>query len=97
NGDADGSYERKQGTSMGNLAEDRPSKRSRDNTDATSLHVLQNHDLEKENEKKIRRKREGSGERERHFDDSKEGDERHGSTRSERIKDAKHKDEKHKD
>ncbi|KAL0312454.1 UNVERIFIED_CONTAM: hypothetical protein Sradi_5644700 [Sesamum radiatum] len=88
---------KKQGTKWGDFSEERQGKRSRENTERTSQDESQNHELDKEIEKRIRKKREGSSEKEKHYDDFKEGDERRLSSRGDRAKDVKYRDDKHKD
>ncbi|KAK4435478.1 hypothetical protein Salat_0711200 [Sesamum alatum] len=88
---------KKQGAQWGEFSEERQGKRSRENTERTSQEESQNPELEKEIEKRIRKKREGSSEREKHYDDFKEGEERWLSSRGERAKDVKYRDDKHKD
>ncbi|KAK6158387.1 hypothetical protein DH2020_005701 [Rehmannia glutinosa] len=88
---------KKQGSQLGDFSEERQGKRTRDNNERTSLDELRNPDLEKEIDKKIRRKREVSSEREKHYDESKEGDGRRLSSKGDRAKDVKYRDDKHKD
>ncbi|KAH6760934.1 hypothetical protein C2S51_017883 [Perilla frutescens var. frutescens] len=88
---------KKQGPLPENLIEERQGKRARENTERALLDELRNPDLEKEIEKRIRRKREVSTEREKHYDDAKEGDERRLSSKGDRAKDVKYRDDKHKD
>ncbi|KAL0331087.1 UNVERIFIED_CONTAM: hypothetical protein Sangu_1654200 [Sesamum angustifolium] len=87
----------KQGTQWGDFSEERQGKRSRENTERTSQDESQDPEWEKEIEKRIRKKREGSTEKEKHYDDFKEGDERRLSSRGDRAKDVKYRDDKHKD
>ncbi|XP_024994645.1 uncharacterized protein LOC112527996 isoform X4 [Cynara cardunculus var. scolymus] len=54
---------------------------------------LRNPELEKELEKRMRRRGEGSSDKDKYQDDVKEGDDRRLSTRSDRSKDERHKDE----
>lgn len=86
---ADGDLPKKQASE--DAVEDRPGKRGRDNTELAPQDDSRNPDLEKEVEKRIRRKREGSNDREK-YQDSRESDERHGSSRVDRGKDGKYKD-----
>lgn len=88
---------KKQGPLPGDFIEERQGKRARENAERALLEELRNPDLEKEIEKRIRRKREGSTEREKHYDDVKEGDERRLSSKGDRAKDVKYRDDKHKD
>ncbi|KAL1552747.1 titin [Salvia divinorum] len=81
----------------GDFIEERQCKRARENTERLLLDELRSPDLEKDIEKRIRRKREGSSEREKHYDDSKEGGERRSSSKGDRAKEAKFRDDKHKD
>ncbi|GJV80130.1 hypothetical protein Tco_1516000 [Tanacetum coccineum] len=52
---------------------------------------LRNPELEKELEKRLRRRGEGSSDKDKYHDDIKEGDDRRLSTRSDRSKDERHK------
>ncbi|KAL8536354.1 hypothetical protein ACS0TY_011834 [Phlomoides rotata] len=88
---------KKQGTQLGDFSEERQGKRARENTERTLLDESRNPEFEKDIEKKIRRKREGSSEREKYYDDYKEGDERRSSSKGDRGKDLKYRDDKHKD
>ncbi|KAJ9549718.1 hypothetical protein OSB04_022261 [Centaurea solstitialis] len=54
---------------------------------------LRNPELEKELEKRMRRRGEGSSDKDKYQDDLKEGDDRRLSSRSDRSKDERHKDE----
>ncbi|KAG8375562.1 hypothetical protein BUALT_Bualt10G0113500 [Buddleja alternifolia] len=58
---------------------------------------LQNPELEKEIEKRARKRREGFSERDKHYIDSKEGDAKRLSARGDRAKDMKYIDDKQKD
>ncbi|XP_051137055.1 uncharacterized protein LOC127255529 [Andrographis paniculata] len=91
----DGEVGKKQAAQVGDSSKERQSKRFRENADQTD--ELRNADSEKEVEKKTRKKRDGSSERDKHHTDSKEGDERRLSSRGDRGKDAKYRDTKHKD
>ncbi|KAL0312452.1 UNVERIFIED_CONTAM: hypothetical protein Sradi_5644500 [Sesamum radiatum] len=87
---------KKQGTQWGDFSEERQGKRSRENTERTSQDESQNPELDKEIEKRIRKKREGSSEKEKHYDDFKEGDERRLSSRDSH-KDDRRRDEKYRE
>ncbi|PIN01746.1 hypothetical protein CDL12_25741 [Handroanthus impetiginosus] len=94
---ADMDIGKKQGSQLGELSEERQGKRSRENADRTLQDDLRNPELEKETEKRIRRKREVSSEREKNYEDSKEGDDRRSSSKGDRSKDVKYRDDKYKD
>ncbi|KAL1532200.1 filaggrin-like isoform X2 [Salvia divinorum] len=81
----------------GDFIEERQGTRARENTECVLLDELRSPDLEKDIEKRIRRKREDSSEREKHYDDAKEGGERRSSSKGDRTKDIKYRDDKHKD
>ncbi|XP_011101051.1 filaggrin-like [Sesamum indicum] len=88
---------KKQGTQCGDFSEERQGKQLRENTERTSQDESHDPEWEKEIEKRIHKKREGSSEKEKHYDDFKEGDERRLSSRGDRAKDVKYRDDKHKD
>ncbi|KAL8063982.1 hypothetical protein ABFX02_01G061600 [Erythranthe guttata] len=88
---------KKQVPQLVDFSEDRLGKRARDNTERTLRDESRKPELEKEIEKKARKKREASSEKEKHYDDSKEGDERRLSSKGDRSKDLKYRDDKHKD
>ncbi|XP_042034131.1 ABC transporter F family member 4-like isoform X2 [Salvia splendens] len=87
---------KKQGPLPGDFIEERQGTRARENTEPL-LDEVRCPELEKDIEKRIRRKREGSSEREKHYDDAKEGGERRSSSKGDRTKDIKYRDDKHKD
>ncbi|XP_042034469.1 filaggrin-like isoform X2 [Salvia splendens] len=87
---------KKQGPLPGDFIEERQGTRARENTELL-LDEVRSPELEKDIEKRIRRKREGSSEREKHYDDAKEGGERRSSSKGDRTKDIKYRDDKHKD
>ncbi|KAL3652779.1 hypothetical protein CASFOL_002460 [Castilleja foliolosa] len=66
-------------------------------TEHTSMDELRNLELDKDVDKKIRRKKEGSSEREKYYDELNESDGRRLSSKGDRAKDSKHRDDRHKD
>ncbi|KAL6533594.1 hypothetical protein OROHE_013427 [Orobanche hederae] len=89
---------KKQGTQLVDFSGERQGKRSRENNaEHTSLDELRNLELDKDVDKKVRRKKEGSSEREKYYDESKESDGRRLSSKGDRAKDLKCRDDKHKD
>ncbi|KAM7531407.1 hypothetical protein LguiB_034817 [Lonicera macranthoides] len=95
--DADGELARKPGSKSVDLNEDRQHKRGRENTDWPIQDELRNPELEKELEKRIRRRGDGSVDKDKYQDDIKESDDRRLSSRGEQAKDGKYKDAKHKE
>lgn len=93
---ADGVLAKKHGSQWEDGGEDRQSKRGRDYTEFAIQDEFRNSESEKELEKRIRRRRDGSGDGER-SQDARESDERHISSRGDRAKDGKYKDERYKD
>ncbi|XAR55139.1 hypothetical protein NMG60_11030549 [Bertholletia excelsa] len=91
----DGDAARKQGSRSGDFGEERHGKRGRENTEWPIQDELRNPELEKELEKRIRKRRDGSSDR--YQDLGKESEDRRASSRGERAKDARYKDEKLKD
>ncbi|XP_073130221.1 uncharacterized protein [Henckelia pumila] len=82
----------------GDLVVERKVKRARENSDFPVKVELQNPELEKEVDKRIRRRGESSSDnRGKHHDDFKEGDERGLPSRSDHGQDVKYKDDKPKD
>nr|XP_027080262.1 titin homolog isoform X1 [Coffea arabica] len=93
---ADGVLAKKQGSQWEDGSEDRQSKRGRDYTEFAIQDEFRNSESEKDLEKRIRRRRDGSGDGDR-SQDARESDERHFSSRGDRAKDGKYKDERYKD
>ncbi|XP_059662208.1 uncharacterized protein LOC132308205 [Cornus florida] len=93
----DGEVAAKQGSQSGDFGEERQGKRSRENTGRPIQDELRNPELEKELEKRIRKRRDGSSDKDRNQDHAKEIDDKRLSSRGERGKDGRYKDEKHKD
>ncbi|KAF5180616.1 LOW protein: zinc finger CCCH domain protein [Thalictrum thalictroides] len=77
--------------------EDRLSKPEVEITDRLMQEELRNPELEKEMEKRMRRKRDGSDEKDKYVEDVRDLSGRRLSNRDERHKDEKHKEEKHKE
>jgi hypothetical protein len=92
-----GDVMKKQGSKSVDLVEDKQHKRGRENTDFSIQDDLRNPELEKELEKRIRRRGDGSVEKEKYQEEPKEIDDRRLSSRSEHSKDAKYKESRHKD
>ncbi|CAL5430027.1 unnamed protein product [Camellia sinensis] len=88
---------RKQGSHLVDFGEERQGKRGRENTEWPIQDELRNPELEKELEKRIRRRRDGSNDKDKYEDDVKESEDRRLSLRGERAKDSRYKDEKRKD
>ncbi|GFQ06313.1 hypothetical protein PHJA_002775300 [Phtheirospermum japonicum] len=89
---------KKQVAQVVDLSGEKQSKRSRENNaERTSTDDLRNLELDKDVDKKTRRKKEGSSERDKYYDEPKESDGRRLSSKGDRAKDSKHKDDKHKD
>ncbi|XP_075485693.1 uncharacterized protein LOC142525318 [Primulina tabacum] len=84
----------KQVLQSGDLGVERKVKRGRENSDFPVKAELQNPEVEKKVDERIRRRRESSSDRGKHHDDLKEGDERGLSSRSDHAKDVKYKDDK---
>ncbi|KAK1302048.1 hypothetical protein QJS10_CPB12g01093 [Acorus calamus] len=80
----------------GGSEEEHPSKREVDNTEWKIQDDLRNPELEKELEKRIRR-RDGSGDKDKWQDDSRDGDDKRTSSRDDHAKNGKCKDDRHKD
>ncbi|GER57577.1 leucine-rich repeat receptor-like protein kinase family protein [Striga asiatica] len=94
---------KKQGTQSEDLVGERQSKRTRENNgkslisaDPSSLNDLQNLEVDKDTDKKLRKKREGSSERDKYYNEYKETEVRRLSSKADRTKDSKYRD-KHKD
>ncbi|KZV31511.1 zinc finger CCCH domain-containing protein 13 [Dorcoceras hygrometricum] len=88
---------KKQELQLGDLGVERKTKRRRENSDFPLKVELQDPEVNKEVDKKTRRRSESSSERGKHHDVFKEGDERGLSSRSDHAKDVKYKDDKPKD
>ncbi|CAI9094315.1 OLC1v1030033C2 [Oldenlandia corymbosa var. corymbosa] len=87
---------KKQGLQWDDSGEERQGKKGRENNDVPVQEDFRNLELEKELEKRIRRRREGSGDRDKGLD-ARESDEKYISLRGDHSKDGKYKDEKYKD
>ncbi|KAL7189081.1 hypothetical protein ACSBR1_038863 [Camellia fascicularis] len=77
--------------------EERQGKRGRENTELSMQDEVRNLELEKELDKRIRKRRDGSSDKEKYQDKTKESEDRRLSLRGEHAKDVRYKDEKHKD
>ncbi|XP_057513263.1 uncharacterized protein LOC130795264 isoform X1 [Actinidia eriantha] len=84
---------KKQGSHSVDFAEEKQGKRGRENTDIQD--ELRNHELEKELEKRMRRRRDGSNDKDKY--QVKESEDRRLSSKGERAVDGRSKDEKRKD
>ncbi|XP_057478360.1 uncharacterized protein LOC130765819 isoform X1 [Actinidia eriantha] len=84
---------KKQGLHSVDFGEEKQGKRGRENTDIQD--ELRNHDLEKELEKRTRRRRDGSNDKDKY--QVKETEDRRLSLKGEHAKDGRSKDEKRKD
>ncbi|CAA0820413.1 Unknown protein [Striga hermonthica] len=89
--------EKKQPTQPEDLVGEIQNKRTRENNDPSSLNDLRNLELDKDTDKKLRKKREGSSERDKYYKESKETEVRRLSSKADRAKDSKYRDDKHKD
>ncbi|KAL2516706.1 hypothetical protein Adt_12953 [Abeliophyllum distichum] len=87
----------KQGSQLGDFSKETKAKRGRENTDWPLQDELRNPELEKELEKRIRKRKEGSNVRDKHYDDFKEIAERRLSSRGDLAKDVKYRDDRQKD
>ncbi|XP_043706254.1 uncharacterized protein LOC122655926 [Telopea speciosissima] len=88
---------KKQGSHSGSFEEDRPVKREVENTEWQIQDELRNPELEKELEKRIRRRRDSSGDRDKYQDDARDGNDRGLSSRDDSAKNGRYKEERHKD
>lgn len=79
------------------FGEERQVKRGTEGTEWPLQDELRNPELERELEKRIRKRRDDSSEKEKYQDDTREIDDRRFSSRGERAKEGKYKDEKRKD
>ncbi|CAI9771798.1 unnamed protein product [Fraxinus pennsylvanica] len=89
-------FGQKERSQLGYFSEGTKAKHSRENTEGPLQDELRNLELERELEKRIRRRKEGSDVRD-HFDDFKEVDERRLSSRGDLAKDVKYREDRHKD
>ncbi|XP_031494818.1 uncharacterized protein LOC116260532 [Nymphaea colorata] len=88
-----------QKTEAGSSHEERPRKRESENAEWQIKDELRNPELEKELEKRIRR-RDGSGDKDKWQEDVRDSDDRRLSSREDRVKNGRYKDERderHKD
>ncbi|CAI9775786.1 unnamed protein product [Fraxinus pennsylvanica] len=92
-----GVFGQKQGSQLGDFSEETKTKLDRENTECPLQDELRNPGLEKELEKRIRRRKEGSNVRDKHYDDFKEIDERLLLSRGDPAKDVKYREDRHKD
>ncbi|KAJ4954805.1 hypothetical protein NE237_011588 [Protea cynaroides] len=88
---------RKQGSQSGSLEEDRPVKQEVENTEWPIQDELRNLELEKELEKRIRRRRDSSCDKDKYQDSTRDNNDRRLSSRDDNAKKGKYKDEIHKD
>ncbi|XP_042504872.1 zinc finger CCCH domain-containing protein 13-like [Macadamia integrifolia] len=88
---------RKQGSHSGSLEEDRQVKREVENTEWQIQDELRNPELEKELEKRIRRRRDNSGDRDKYQDDARDTNDKGLSSRDDNAKNGRYKEERHKD
>ncbi|XP_010261562.1 PREDICTED: zinc finger CCCH domain-containing protein 13 [Nelumbo nucifera] len=96
-GVAGGELGRKQGSQSGGFEEERPVKREADNTEWQIQDDLRNPELEKELEKRIRRRRDGSGDKDKYQDDVRDSTEKRLSSRDDHSKNGRYKEERNKD
>ncbi|XP_058100414.1 uncharacterized protein LOC131245163 [Magnolia sinica] len=98
-GTADGSSEvnRKRERKMEGLDEEQKAKQEVEITEWQMQDEVRNPELEKELEKRIRRRRDGSDDRDKKQEDNRDGDDTKLSSRDDRIKNGRYKDERHKD
>ncbi|KAJ8527021.1 hypothetical protein K7X08_029498 [Anisodus acutangulus] len=82
---------KKQGSQLGDVSEEKQNKKESIQNEVPNL------DLDKEAEKRARKRREVPGDRDKYEDDINESDDRRLSSRSERTKDEKQRHEKHKE
>ncbi|XP_058095939.1 uncharacterized protein LOC131241222 isoform X2 [Magnolia sinica] len=87
---------RKQGMQMGGLEEDHKAKREVEITEWKQQDELRNPELEKELDKRIR-KRDSSGYKDKLQEGVRDGDDRRLSSNNDRLKNGDYKNEKHKD
>nr|GMD05532.1 titin homolog isoform X1 [Ipomoea batatas] len=93
-----GDTEKKIWSQSGDVGEEKQSKRSRENTDRSIRSEVRNSDLDRDAEKKMRKRRDGSGDRDKYEDDILESDEKRLPSRGgDRSKDERYRDAKHKD
>ncbi|XP_077251287.1 uncharacterized protein LOC143890473 [Tasmannia lanceolata] len=83
----------KKETQMGDLEEEHVAKREVEITDCKIQDDLRNHELEKELDKRIKRRRDDSGDKEKWKEDVRDGDNRRlSSTDDDRLKNGRYKD-----
>ncbi|CAA3013897.1 Hypothetical predicted protein [Olea europaea subsp. europaea] len=87
----------KQGSQLEDFSEETKAKRGLENTECPLQDELKNPRFEKELEKRIRRRKEGSDVREAHYNDFKEIDERLLLSRGDPAKDVKYREDRHRD
>ncbi|TMW95797.1 hypothetical protein EJD97_008318 [Solanum chilense] len=88
---------KKQGSQSGDVTEEKQNKKGRETAEWSIQNEVPNVDLDKDAEKRARKRREIPGDRDKYDDDINEGDERRLSSRSERTKGEKQRHEKHKE
>ncbi|XP_059276339.1 uncharacterized protein LOC132030645 isoform X1 [Lycium ferocissimum] len=88
---------KKQGSQSGDVSEEKQNKKGRETAEWSIPNEVPNLDLDKEAEKRARKRREVPGDRDKYEDDINESDDRRLSSRSERTKDEKQRHEKHKE
>ncbi|KAK9275862.1 hypothetical protein L1049_023135 [Liquidambar formosana] len=93
----DGEVKRKQRDQSVDAGEEKKLKRGTENTDWPLQDELRNRELEKELEKRIRRKGNGTSDKDKYQDDIRDSDDRRLSARAERDECGRYKDERHKD
>ncbi|XP_017226446.1 uncharacterized protein LOC108202519 isoform X1 [Daucus carota subsp. sativus] len=92
----DAEFTRKHGLHSVDVAEERHGKRSRENIEGPVQDQLRNPELEKELDKRIRRRVDGSSDKDKYQDDARDYDEKR-SSKGDRSKDVWSKDERHGD
>ncbi|KAA8528230.1 hypothetical protein F0562_035519 [Nyssa sinensis] len=93
----DSEVARKQGSRSTNFGEEPQGKRGRENTELPNKEELQNPESEKELDKRIRKRRDCSNDKDKYQEHVRESDDRRLSSRGERVKDGKDKYERHRD
>ncbi|XP_043716058.1 uncharacterized protein LOC122664346 [Telopea speciosissima] len=88
---------RKHGSQSGSFEEEHPIKREVENTEWQIQDELRNLELEKELEKRIRRRRDSSCDKDKYQDNIRDSSDRRLSSRDDNAKNVKYKDETHKD
>ncbi|KAK4365494.1 hypothetical protein RND71_016852 [Anisodus tanguticus] len=87
---------KKQGSQLGDVSEEKQNKKGRETAESIQ-NEFPNLDLDKEAERRVRKRREVPCDRDKYEDDINESDDRRLSSRSERTKDEKQRHEKHKE